>query len=426
MVNELVPGGLFVKVREFLHFPNLSQAACSPIGTCNKEHTVFLVFQGLLVHSIFMHDGLYKAWRVITMDQTQPEIFEAGILVQNGCIVALDSFDVLRDAVPKYDLGRVTLCPGLINAHTHLGLSHLLGQIPRGLGFAAWAEQIFSLRQQPLTPAALTQAAENLRSTGTFLVADMVAGHGVQIQEILLLNGLSGFFFEELSGAGKKDIGQNILSDKASLAAHALYSTSPDYARQIKAWCRDHGRPFVLHLAEVPGENELFSSGQGEWADFLRSRKILSQAFVPPGMSAVSFAHSLELLDQKTIAVHCVQVSQADLDILAESGASICLCPRSNAWIGVGKPPALAMYAMGIPLCLGTDSLASNENLDLWAELQTAHRLLPASLTLGELLAMMTINPARVLGLEEDWGILSVGKKAQWAVVPQELASMSL
>lgn len=373
-----------------------------------------------------MQDGLYKAWRVVTMDPYRPEIFEAGILVQNDRIVALDRYSALRGAEQEFELGRVTLCPGLINAHSHLGMSHLQGRIPRGLGFRAWADQVFSLRDKSLTLEALAQAVQTMRTCQTALVADTIGGHASQIQEILTSKGLAGFFFHELSGRRKDDPGQRILSNKSSLAIHALYSTDSGYAQQIKAWCRSWDRPFSLHLAEVPGENELFTSGQGDFADFLRSQKILPKTFVVPGVSVVSFAHSLGLLDQKTLAVHCVQLSEADVEIVAESGAGICLCPRSNSWIGVGQPLAEAMFTAGIPLCLGTDSLASNKDLDLWAELKALRRLLPLSLTLGDLLVLLTINPARILGLEKDWGMLKVGRQACWTVVPQEYSDMLL
>lgn len=371
-----------------------------------------------------MHDGLYKAWRVLTMDPHEPEIYEAGILVQNDRIVALDRFAVLRGTGPVYDLGRVTLCPGLINAHTHLGMSHLQGQIPKGLGFKAWADRIFSLRHQPFNEFFLFQNVEAMRAMGLAVLTDIVGGHGEQIRAILGDSGLTGFFFYELSGQCKGNLTQKVLPDKSSLAVHALYSIDPEYARQIKAWCHSTNRPFSLHLAEVPGENELFIDGKGEFADFLRFRKILPKSFVAPGTSVVSFAQSLGLLDPKTLAVHCVQVSETDLGFLADSGASVCLCPRSNTWIGVGEPQALAMYQANIPLCLGTDSLGSNESLNLWAELAVVQQLLPKSLTLPDLLALITINPAKVLGLEKDFGILAVGRTALWAVVPKPWADM--
>ena len=203
---------------------------------------------------------------------------------------------------------------------------------------------------------------------------------------------------------------------------HALYSTASDYAWLIKSWCRERGRPFSLHLAESPGENELFMTGRGEFAEFVRSRRILPKGFVPPGLSAVAYASELGLLDGRTLAVHCVHVDEADIGILVRSGAGVCLCPRSNRRIGVGEAPVATLHAAGATLCLGTDSLASNDDLDLWAELRAVRALLPTDIPLRDLLAMVTTHPAKVLGLGDEYGSLEAGKRAVWAVLPPDFA----
>ena len=102
---------------------------------------------------------------------------------------------------------------------------------------------------------------------------------------------------------------------------------------------------FSLHLAEVPGENELFLTGRGKLAGFVRSRRILPSGFTPPEQRVVPFAHSLGLLDSRSLAVHCVRVNEEDADILARSGASVCLYPKSNTWIDVGPAPAAMLYS---------------------------------------------------------------------------------
>lgn len=372
-----------------------------------------------------VRDGLYRARCVVTMDCNRPAIHDAGIVVQDGRIVDMDAFSVLRGEELVHDYGSAMLCPGLINAHAHLGLSHLGGRVPEGLGFAAWADRLFALMGETLSVPDLARTVARMRDSGVVCVADIVGRHGECIQQVVDDAGLTGFFFREISGRGR-GLGEHVpIADRWSLSVHALYSTTGDCAKGVKAECRNRNAPFAMHLAEVPGENDLLYSGRGEFADFLRIRKILPRNFTAPGQSAVRFARDLELLDDRTLAVHCVHVEDRDLVILAESGTTICLCPRSNAWIGVGVAPAQKFWAHNIPLCLGTDSLASNRDLNLWAEVHAVRRLLPTSISLWDLLAMVTINPARVLGLDHEYGCLATGRLARWSVVPIECAQMT-
>ncbi|MFP5258214.1 MAG: amidohydrolase family protein, partial [Acidobacteriota bacterium] len=206
----------------------------------------------------------------------------------------------------------------------------------------------------------------------------------------------------------------------ATASGHALYSTSPDTLRRAKALCRDRGAPFCLHLAEHPGEVELLASGTGEFAALLRGR-LLPGDWRAPGRTPVAEAQAQGLLGRDTLAVHAVHLTKADVAILADSGATACLCPRSNARIGVGTADAPALLAAGIPLALGTDSLASNDDLDLWNEVRAllaAHPGLPGR----AILAALTVVPARLLGRANDLGRLAPGATGGIAVIPPDLA----
>lgn len=368
-----------------------------------------------------MREVLFRAGRILTMDLAQSEIHDGGILVQDGRIAALGPWERLRGQGFAADLGAVTVVPGLINAHTHLGLSHLAGRIPAGLGFSAWADRLFACLRDTGDKTALDAALQEASRSGTCFVADLVGRDSTRIRQALEAQSLGGHLFQEFSGCpGEKEFAPRSLSEPWSPAVHALYSTGADYARSIKFWCRAHGLPFSLHLAEAPGENELLMTGRGEFAEFLRSRRILPKGFVAPGMDAVAFARDVGLLDQATLAVHCVQIGQTGVELLAESGATVCLCPRSNDWIGVGNAPVAMLCEAGVPLCLGTDSLASNVDMDLWAELRAVRRLMRDQMNLGDLLALVTVNPAKVLGIAAQYGSLEVGKRAVWAVLPED------
>lgn len=362
-----------------------------------------------------------RAGRILTMDPCRPEIRDAGLLVREGRILAVGSWkEVVGGGIPR-DLGPVTLVPGLINAHTHLELSHLAGRVDMGQGFMAWADALFAaMRQGRPDDSAMDRAVLEAQASGTCCVADVVGRDFDLVRSVLRRRGVEGFLVREYSGRGR-EFCPPVMSGLWSPGVHALYSTDLTFAQAVKDWCESRKLPFSLHLAEVPGENELFLSGGGEFAGFLRARRILPKGFEAPGMSVVRLAAELGLLNERTLAVHCVQLNGGDVEILAQSGAFVCLCPRSNRGIGVGDAPAAAMRAAGIPLCLGTDSLACVPSLDLWDEVRAVRRLLSPQATLEDLVSMATVNPARALGLERDFGSLEVGKRAAWAVLPRDL-----
>jgi len=362
-----------------------------------------------------------RAGRILTMGPDRAQIQDGGLLVRDGRILAVGPWGEVVGHGLQRDLGAATIVPGLINAHTHLELSHLAGRVASGQGFMAWADSLFAaMSEGRVTDLVVDLAVEEARAGGTCFFGDVVGREVELVRQALERRGLEGLLFREFSGHGR-DFSPPPLPAPWSPGIHALYSTARSFAQTVKAWCADRSLPFSLHLAEAPGENELFRSGDGEFADFLRVRRILPKGFEAPGLGAVEFASELELLDERTLAVHCVQLQRGDVEILARSGASVCLCLRSNRQIGVGVAPVAALHAARIPLCLGTDSLASVQSLDLWEEVRAVRRLLPSSATLQDLLSMVTVNPARVLGVEQDYGSLEVGKRAAWAVLPDDL-----
>lgn len=366
----------------------------------------------------------YRAAGIVTMDPACPAVMDGAILVAGGRVVAVAPWREVS-GIPCHDLGPVIIAPGLINAHTHLELSHLAGLVPGGRGFAAWADSLFAaMRAHRAAPAAQVSALAAARACGTGFVADVVGREALPVREALAANGMGGHLFREMSGGrALPELSSEAWPGPWSLSVHALYSTAPALAREAKAWCASRGLPFSLHLAEAPGENELFLGLGGDFAEFVRTRRILPKGFVPPGLSAVAFASDLGLLDERTLAVHCVHVDEADIGVLARSGAGVCLCPRSNMRIGVGEAPAAALHAAGVPLCLGTDSLASNDDLDLWEELRAVRSLLPGDTPLHDLLAMVTSIPARILGVDDEFGSLRAGLRAVWSVLPPDFAA---
>ncbi|GKT37636.1 amidohydrolase family protein, partial [Aduncisulcus paluster] len=129
------------------------------------------------------------------------------------------------------------------------------------------------------------------------------------------------------------------------------------------------GLPYPIHLAENEEEDEIVAHGTGEFAGMLKGAGLLADCG-SKGLRPVEYADSIGLLDDSTLAVHCVRVAESDIKILAERKVNVCLCPRSNTYIGEGRAPWEKILKSGINTCLGTDSIASNHDLSMWNELE--------------------------------------------------------
>jgi cytosine/adenosine deaminase-related metal-dependent hydrolase len=187
-----------------------------------------------------------------------------------------------------------------------------------------------------------------------------------------------------------------------------------------KAETREKGLPFSLHLAEHDEEVAIMDNAPSRFLDLLHARGRLLD-FEPPKKRPVQQAAALGLLDETTLAVHCVKVTDEDIETVRASKATVCLCPRSNEFIGVGRAPWEKWLASGTPLCLGPDSLASNDDLDLWNEAVYLKKNFMGELPFGDVLAMMTRTPAAILGVGHMLGTLEPGKIAAFARVPDTI-----
>ncbi len=374
-----------------------------------------------------------RAARIHTMEHSResgaPVLENGALVVRDDRIAAVGRFNDIRREWPGpvEDLGDVALAPGVINAHCHLELVHGKGRTREGQGFMSWVASLLPLLAEMPEQEAVVRAAQEMRAKGTVHVCDIATRQPEMAAEAMDAAGLSYHLFRECIGFSSPCIPEasELISSatemsRMALAGHALYSTSPETLRVAKGWDAAHDLPFSIHLAEHQGEVEMLSFGTGVWATFLRD-KLVPKDYQPPGVSPVAYADALGLLDHRTLAVHCVHLTDEDIDILARRESGVCLCPRSNEYIGVGRAPLEKLMASGATLCLGTDSLASNWDLDVWNEVRFLLENARARITLPEILAWLTANPAKVLGLENDLGALAPGRLARWSIVPEDM-----
>jgi cytosine/adenosine deaminase-related metal-dependent hydrolase len=199
---------------------------------------------------------------------------------------------------------------------------------------------------------------------------------------------------------------------RVSLAPHAPYSTSLELFKAIRAAVNESSCPIMsVHLGESPEEVELLETGTGPWRKLLEIIGAWRDDWAVPGCDPVGYLDRHAIIDAKTLVVHGVQFSDAAVNRLAALGATVVACPRSNQWVGVGYPPIARFYQSGVRVAVGTDSLASVDDLNVFSELKTMRMLAPG-VPASKLLDSATRAGAAALGLDAEFGTLSPGKRA--------------
>lgn len=326
------------------------------------------------------------------------------------------------------DLGRVALLPGLVNAHIHLELSWLRGRVPPAHKFTDWVKQLFALRRRvervgdPDVVAPIRAAIGELRESGTVAVGDI--SNSLASVAPMAEAGLDGIVFHELLGFTERDarLVERSLEDRSavatsgirtSIAPHAPYSTSPELFRAIRAAVDESPcRITSIHLGESPQEVELLATGTGSWRSMLELVGAWRDDWQIPGCGPVEYLDGMTVIDARTLVIHGVQLEDGALRRLAEIGATLVTCPRSNQWVGVGAPPIERFYQSGVAVAIGTDSLASVADLNLFSEMKEMRWLAPR-VPAAAILESATLVGARALGLDHELGSLTPGKRAE-------------
>jgi len=363
---------------------------------------------------------LTAAWVVPV---SRPPIRDGRVAVQDGRVTWVGGpgdADVPEGEV--HDLGHGVLLPGLVNAHCHLELSHLKGRLDRSGGFAHWVEDLVATRGRDgpgTVRAATARGILEIEGTGTVAVGDV--SNELAHLDLLARSSLTAVVFHELLGwnparasaiveeANARRKGPQGGGVEVRLAAHAPHSVSPElFAELVK-----HGGPAAIHLAESAEESRFLLRGDGAWMRFLERRGLGDLPFDPPGVSPVRYVDELGVLRAGLVAAHCVYVDDADRARLAARGVCVAVCPRSNLNLGVGIPDVPELLAAGVRLCLGTDSLASVDSLDLIDDATVLHEEFP-EVDPAAIVQMATLGGARALGLE-GLGAIAPGMRAALA-----------
>ena len=352
------------------------------------------------------------------MPDSRTVIENGAVAIQGSKIVDVGLYPSIRSSgtSPIHDLGEAVLTPGLVNAHTHLDLTSSADSVQRTPKFTDWIFQIVGKRTPSTIKPSVREGVQQSLTGGVTTVGD-IDGTGGSMQILRDTPIRKVVFFEVLGFSGERAamgltrlatyLGAPPASDSLltfALSPHAPYSTSAEIYRQ----CVASGLSVCTHIAETTEEFEFLSSGTGAFLDYLEAFSISTAEWIPPQLTPVQYMETLGILREDSLLVHCNYLTDADLGLIAESGASVVFCPRSHHYFYHTDHPVLQLIESGINVAIGTDSLASNWSLSLLDELQFLARTQPC-LRPETLIDMVTCNGANALGLEQvgrlekDW-----------------------
>jgi cytosine/adenosine deaminase-related metal-dependent hydrolase len=356
-----------------------------------------------------------------------PPLEDGALLVRDGRIVAIGKSKEMTAAhcrAAVVDFGESILLPPLVNAHTHLELTHFPRwarnmEGPEPDSFIDWILQVIRVKRRVAKESYFSSLKEGIQlalAAGTGAVGDILSCFPAR--QAYRNASLKGRLYLETLGRDPAVVGnlgavlkeERVGEMELGISPHSPYTLSSQYLEEILEFSRNRKIPVTMHLAESPDEAAFFRDSGGPLTRVLYPFVGWEDAVPPPGRcTPVAYLAKHGGLACWNLLSHGVQVTADDAELLARAGTTVVLCPRSNARLRVGKAPVGLYQKAGVPLALGTDSLASSDSLSLWDELAFAHSWFEGRITPSALLEMATLRGARALGLSGEMGVLQTG-----------------
>jgi cytosine/adenosine deaminase-related metal-dependent hydrolase len=361
-----------------------------------------------------------------------PRLEEGTVVIRDERIIALEP---RGHCTADVHLGDAAVMPGLVNAHTHLDLTGLRGLAPPGGDFTAWLRLVVKHRRSKTVGQIETDIQAGLAevlASGTTLIGD-ISDKG-QSWPYLAQAPLRAIVFHEILGLSKQrarsafaeatawlDAHPALATCRPGLSPHAPYSVRASLFRKTASLAQEKGFPLSIHLAESGAEQELLEKHQGEFVAFLEALGAWD------GSGLVLGAGQVLQLNKKVPHVLFIHGNYLADPVPFPPGGTVVYCPRTHAAFGHPVHPWVRGRQGGgwkttVRVAVGTDSLASNPDLNVLQEVRFTHARFP-EIDPGQLLHAVTLSGAEALGWADQTGSLRPGKSADLVVVPLSSAT---
>jgi cytosine/adenosine deaminase-related metal-dependent hydrolase len=373
---------------------------------------------------------------------TSPPVAEGVVTVEDGRIVAVGREPGV--GCPVRDLGNVAILPGLINAHTHLEFSGLAAPLGApGMSLPDWIRLVVAYRRQMPEDSqreAIEHGAAECRASGSVALGEIATTNYADSLADTLFDTT---VFREIIGLKRELIDDRLAAARRYLAGrpqegevsstarppgrgirpgispHAPYSVHPElFDRLIKLAAESHA-PVAFHLAETREELELLATGGGPFRELLVGLGAWDETAIPRGTRPLDYLRRLPDRGVRGLVIHGNYLDDEEIEFVAAHAdrLTVVYCPRTHAYFGHARHPLPRLLAAGANVALGTDSRASNPDLNLLEEIRLVARQFP-ELSPATALELGTLRAARALGIDERLGSLEPGKLAALAIVP--------
>lgn len=333
-----------------------------------------------------------KAYKVSCLVEPDGTIKRNVYLVVKGNKVLEKTFR--RPEALKVKEIKGTLYPPFVNAHTHLELSALSFSPDKFASFFDWLLWIISKRQtftEDWIENSFQRGLKLLESTGTYYIGDISSfGYSKKcpVKKFHLVS------FLEIIGKEK-----DLKELQPPLSAHSVYSVSFELLKEIAVDSLERNYPFQIHLGEVVDEQLLVSGKSNRFESLIYPEIGRKKYPMPESENLIDYLRKADALHENTIAVHCTNLSEKEIEMLIKHNASIVLCPRSNLHLKVGFPNVEPFIGYE-KIALGTDGMSTNLSLNVLEELKTLYYRLDCKVSLKKLFYTVTLGGANTLRIE--------------------------
>jgi aminodeoxyfutalosine deaminase len=372
---------------------------------------------------------------ILTMDRPQP-IEDGFVLIQGPRILQVGKRKDLffLPSVRLLDLGDTILLPGFINAHCHLDFTSFKGRVRYQGGFRKWLSKM-AIKTKATSQAefrrSVQKGIQESLDYGTTTICDISTSW--ESYHLLRQSGLRAFVFLEMIDLGHPSTKAYLRQFQEKLRAvthaeppiptfrwglspHTPFTTSKELLEWAGKYLNDHRDiPTTIHVGESREEGNYFKKGTGHIAE--RIRFLNPDWNIPRHTTPVQYLNGCGWLPKLDLGVHLNVVEERDIRLLAKNRITVVHCPGSHDFFGHPPFKYKTLRHHHIPVCLGTDSLASNQSLSLFREMRLFQKNQP-QVAAEEILSMVTVKPAQALGLGHQLGRIKPGYLADLIGVP--------